>query len=176
MKHIMIKVLVVVIGVLAYTTISLAIDSNRQEDEMLRLQNTIEDLEELQGQLEQQVMNLQTENDEDIVIDTCLKLYEIAIKVVNENEDFNQTVMHCTNESTLGDALDELVEDMSIVYDPNYTKDYIYGRMVHSFYGFGKEYEEYYAITIDDEYAGFGIDFIVIDDGVEYSFTLTRWS
>lgn len=176
MKNIVIKVFVAVIGVLTYTSISMMIDSNQQEDEIARLENTIEDLETLQEQLQEQIINLQQENSEDVVVDSCLKLYEITVTVVNENEDYNESVLHCTNESTLGDALDEMADDLSIVYDPNYTKDYIYGRLVHSFYGFSKDFEEYYAITIDDEYAGYGIDYINLEDGVVYAFTLTGWS
>ena len=176
MKNIMIKVFVVVIGLLAYTSISFMIDANRQDEEIARLKNTIVDLEELHEQLEQDILDLENGNLENEEVAGCLKLYEITINIKNENEDFNQTVTHCTNESTLGDALDEMIVELSIIYDPNYTKDYIYGRMVHSFHGFGKDFEEYYAITIDEEYAGYGIDFIVLEDGIEYGFTLTRWS
>jgi hypothetical protein len=107
---------------------------------------------------------------------SCNKVYEISIRVVVEKDDLDVLIIHCTNKSTLGDALDELVSEMEIVFDPNFSKDYIYGRMVHSFYGVGKVFEEYYEINIDGERADYGVDFITLESDTEYSFTLVRWS
>ena len=166
MKGIMIKVIVVLFGVSAYFNVSMYFDQQKLNDQVQRLEAQTEQLEELNEQLE----NYQSEKN------ACNKLRVISIVVVNENEDLNETVVHCTNEVLLGDAMDELQEEMSIVYDPKYSKDYIYGRMIISFYDIEIEFEEYYAITIDNIYAPAGIDLIEIEDGSEYAFTLTRWS
>jgi len=156
----MIKLLVVLIGVSAYFNVSSFVTNNQLDKKIKVLENTI-------TQLEQQ----QTTDG-----DSCNKLHEITIVVINENIDFNNSVELCTNEVFLGDVLDEVQDDMQVVYDPNFDKDYVYGRLVHSFYGQSKEFEEYYEITIDGIRSGFGIDFVEIEDGVSYEFTLVRWS
>lgn len=166
MKDIMIKVIVVLFGVSLYFNISSFLDQQKMDDQLNRLEEQNQQLEALNEQL----------SENQTAADSCTKLYTISIVVINENEDFSQSVTHCTNEVLLGDVLDELQVTLSIVYDPNYSRDYIYGRMVHSFYEMGKDFEEYYAITVDGDYAPTGIDFIEIEDGREYTFTLTRWS
>lgn len=165
MNNIVIKILVVVLGISAYFNVSMYFDQKQIDNQIELLNQQIEQLEELNDLL----------IDNQIDPDACLKINEIVITVVNEEEDVNVSVTHCTNELLLGDVLDELQEDMEIVYDPNYSRDYIYGRLVHSFYGMSKEYEDYYAITVDGVYATTGIDFIEISSGSEYTFTLTRW-
>ena len=174
MRDIMMKVLIVVLGVSIYFNVSMLIDQNKLNEELEQVENRVEDLLALQDELTDQLYDGgQIEDQEN---DTCLKLYEITITVVNEVEDFTSSTTHCTNAATLGDALDELEVPLGVVYDPRYSKDYVYGRLVHSFYGFSKEEMEYYAIRIDGVYAPHGVDLLDLVDGVEYSFTLTGWS
>lgn len=191
MKDIMIKVVVVFFALSVYFNVQLIIDSNNKDLNITNLDNSIENLETLNDSLITQIGDLQDrikelenqdttipEDDtpiDDEVVDSCLKLYEITITVINEGESFDQSVVHCTNEAVLGDALDEMIDNLSIVYDPRYSKDYVYGRLVHSFYGFGKDMDEYYAIYINGEYAEYGIDFLQLVEGNEYEFILTRW-
>jgi len=156
----MIKVLVVLLGIAAYFNVTQFIDNQQLQKHNTLLQETIVELEK--QQLDSN--------------DTCQKLYEITIVVTNNHEDFNQSYVHCTNAIYLGDALDEIQEELQVVYDPNYDRDYVYGRMVHSFYGFSKDFEEYYEISIDGEYASVGLDFIEIENDTSYGFTLVRWS
>jgi predicted patatin/cPLA2 family phospholipase len=156
----MIKVLVVLLGVAAYFNVTQFIDIQQLKDHNTLLQETIVELEK--QQLDE--------------TDTCQKLHEITIVVTNSHEDFSQSYVHCTNAIYLGDALDEIQNELQVVYDPNYNRDYVYGRMVHSFYGFSKDFEEYYEISINGEYATVGLDFIEIDDNISYGFTLVRWS
>lgn len=163
MKNLLTKILVIALGLSLYVNVDTYFAQKQQQEKIELLESVIDDLEELNAS--------QSDPDSNI----CTKLYEINITVINDHEDRNTTISHCTNELYLGDVLDELQDEMMVVYDPNYSKDYIYGRLVHSFYGMSKEFEEYYAITVDGVYASTGIDFIEISDGSEYTFTLTRW-
>ena len=172
------KLLVVVLGISVYYNVSLLIDQNRLNDEITQIENQVEDLlvlnDELVDQIENGTQEDASQNDDSET--TCLKLYEITITVINEVEEFESSTTHCTNETTLGGALDEIAVPLSVVFDPRYSKDYVYGRLVHSFYGFSKEEMEYYAITVDGVYASYGVDLLELIDGAEYTFTLTGWS
>ena len=159
MKNIMIKLLVVVLGVSLYFNVSSILDNQRLEADIDKLNETITALE-----------------NQEVSEDSCNKLREITIVVNVEKEDFSQSYTHCTNKVYLGDALDEIIEELEVVYNPNYSKDYVYGRMIHSFYGFSKVYEEYYEITINGERSSHGIDFVEIEDDTSYEFTLVRWA
>lgn len=169
MKGLMIKGLVIILGVSLYFNVASLYQNNRLEEDKQRMENQLADLEELMANLEEEDIALTEENQ-------CQKLYEITISVISTDDDVNETYDHCTNELYLGDALDEIKDELEIVYDPNFDKDYIYGRFVVSFYGLSKEFEEFYEITIDGEKAVNGIDYIMIEDESVYSFTLKGWS
>ncbi len=160
MKNNVIKILVVIIAALAYFNVSQYFEVKTLNEQNALLQQSITDLE-----------NLQVEDDE-----TCNKLNEITIQVISSSDDVDQSFIHCTNKVYLGDALDEIVDDLQVVYNPNFDKDYVYGRLVHSFYGLDKEFEEYYEITINGTRATVGVDFVEIEDGYSYEFTLVRWA
>jgi len=160
MKNLMIKIIVVVLAISAYFNISQFINIRTLHDRNETLEGVITDLE-----------NIDNSDDE-----TCNKLYDITIQVVSEDDNLNHSISHCTNKVYLGDALDEISDDMGLGYDPRYSKDYIYGRLIVSLYGVTSEYEEYFQITINDEYANTGIDYIELVDNYSYEFTLVRWS
>ena len=164
MKNIMIKIVVILLATSVYFNVS-------QLYEMKTLNERNEILEESITQLE----NLQN-NDDSLDEDSCNKLYEIIVQVVSEEDDFEESINVCTNKVYLGDVLDEIGDDIQLVYDPNYSKDYIYGRMIVSVYGISKTYEEYFQITINSVYSNYGLDLIEIEDESSYEFTLVRWS
>lgn len=166
MKNIVVKVLVIILSVSVYFNISSFYNNRNLENEIGNLENEISNLEA-------------TINDFDNVVpsnDTCDKLYEITLTVIVEKDDLVESVIHCTNKAYLGDALDELVDEMQIVYDPLYSKDYAMGRYVHSFYGVSKVFEEYYEININGVRASYGVDLTELEDEAVYEFTLVRWA
>lgn len=179
MRNMVIKGLVLALTVSLYFNVTQIIETKRLQDKETLLQETIDNLEKNQDNMQSQIDDLiaQIENDteEDIVIDTCNKLYEIEIVVISESDDLNESLTHCTNEIYLGDALDELTEDLELIYDSRYDKDYIYGRLATSFYGVSAEYGEFYQITVDTLYSTLGLDFVVLQEGSTYQFTLVRW-
>lgn len=158
MKEIMIKIVVILLGISLYFNVSQFYTNQSLETKNDQLNEVIDSLDDISPD------------------DQCQKVYEITIQVIVEKDDINQTVVHCTNQVTLGDALDELIDEMEVVYDPNFSKDYIYGRLVHSFYGVSKVFEEYYEISIENDRADFGVDYIELSDDTTYTFTLVRWS
>ncbi len=168
-KSIVIKVLVLVLTVTMYFNVSNLIQINRLKNNEEVLQDTIDGLESQIDDLTNQINNGET------ITDTCNKLYEIEIVVISESDDLNQAITHCTNESYLGNAVDEIDDEIQLVYDSRYDKEYIYGRMATSFYGVTAGYGEFYQITINTVYSTLGIDFIVLEDGSTYQFTLVRW-
>ncbi|AIO17924.1 hypothetical protein KQ51_00020 [Candidatus Izimaplasma bacterium HR1] len=174
MKNMVIKGLVLVMAFSAYFNVSQILKIKTLNENNQVLQENISDLEDQLEILEQQIIDL--EEDEDVVIDTCNKLYEIVIKIKSQSDDLDNTYTHCTNKAYLGDALDEVADELGIVHDPRYDKEYIYGRMIISFYSVQVTFEEYYQITINGEYAQFGIDLIELEDGNNYEFTLVRWA
>lgn len=182
MKNMVIKGLVLLLGVSSYFAITEAITIKQLEQRQQTLEQNIQDLEDLQQALEDQITDLQTntedlvDEEEIIVEDTCLKLHEITIRVVSVDDQLDQSYTHCTNEAYLGDTIDEVIEELQVVYDPRYDKDYVYGRLVVSFYGVSIEYEEYFQITIDGVYSNYGLDYIEIEDETSYEFTVTGWS
>ena len=174
MKNLVIKGLVLVLAIAVYFNVSQIFTNKTLNENNQVLQENINDLENQMDSLQDQIDSLQ--ENEDIVVDTCNKLYEIVIKVKSDNDDLDNSYTHCTNKAYLGDAMDEIADELDIVFDPRYSKEYIYGRMIVSFYSVTAEFEEYYQITINGEYAQSGIDFIQLEDGVSYEFTLVRWS
>ena len=165
MKNIMIKIVVVLLATSVYFNVSQIFEMKTLNERNETLQESIAQLEELQNE-----ENTNLENDETIE-DSCNKLYEITVQVVSEDDDFDQSIIVCTNKVYLGDALDEISEDLELQYDPNYSKDYVYGRMIVSVYGISKNYEEYFAITINSIYSNVGLDYIEIEDDYSYAFT-----
>jgi|LGOV01.1.fsa_nt_gb uncharacterized membrane protein len=164
MKNIMIKVIVVLLALSVYFNVSQLLEMKTLNERNTTLQESITQLENLQ------------ENEDDTDENSCNKLYEITVQFVSEDDDFDQSITVCTNKVYLGDALDEISDEIQLEYDPNYNKEYIYGRMIVSAYGIDKEYEEYFAITINSVYSNFGLDLIEIEDDNSYEFTLVRWS
>lgn len=164
MKNLMIKIVVILLATSVYFNVTQLFEMRALEDRNETLQESITELENLQL------------NEDNTVEDSCNKLYEITIQVISVDDDFDQSIIVCTNQAFLGDALDEISDDIQLQYDPNYSKDYIYGRMIISVYGIQKTYEEYFEITIDDVYSNYGLDLIEIEDEVSYEFTLVRWS
>jgi len=164
MKNIMIKIVVVLLATSIYFNVSQLFEMKTLNERNDTLQESITQLENLQN------------SEDDPVEDSCNKLYEITIRVVSEDDDFDQSIIVCTNKVYLGDALDEISDELELQYDPNYSKDYIYGRMIVSVYGISKTYEEYFQITINSVYSNYGIDLVEIEDDYSYEFTLVRWS
>ena len=174
MRNMVIKGLVLVLAASVYFNITQFMNNNTLQDNQEVHEELITSLEKQHDDLEAIIKNLQEEAlDTEEVIDTCLKLNEITITIVDD--EFEQSYVHCTNKVILGDALDELVDILNIEYDPRYDKDYMYGRMVVSFYNHPVEYGEYYAIYENDVYASFGIDKLEITDETIYSFKLVGW-
>lgn len=171
MRNMVIKGLVVVLSLSIYFNVSQFLDTKTLQDKQVVQEELITSLENQTDTLEAIIRNLEEEATEEV--DSCLKLNEITITIVDN--DFNQSYVHCTNKVVLGDALDELVDVLHIEFDPRYDKDYVYGRLVVSFYNHGIVYGEYYKILIDGEYASFGIDYIDIVDETVYSFELVGW-
>lgn len=164
MKNVVIKIVVIFLAISVYFNISQLFEIKTLNERNETLQESIIQLENLR-------------NDEDELIDdSCDKLYEIVVQVISEDDDFNQSITICTNKVYLGDALDEISDELELVYDPNYSKDYIYGRMIVSLYGISKTYEEYFKITINSVYSNTGLDFIEVEDGSSYEFALVGWS
>ncbi len=167
MKNHVIKALVVILGISVYFNVSNILEVKTLNHNQTLLQETIDGLEQKLEDLEEQI-----ENQEDIEIDTCSKLYEVTIQVISEDDDFDTSYTHCTNKVLLGDALDEVSEELQIEFSARHDQ---YGRMVNSFYGIDKVYEEYFAIYVNGVYSPVGLDFVEIKDGGSYEFTLTRW-
>ena len=174
MKNIVIKGLVIILALSVYFNVSQIFQMKTLNNTQDALQENITNLEELQQDLLDQIENL---SNQEVIDDTetCNKLYEITIQVVSLGDDFDQSYVHCTNKVYLGDALDEMITELEVFYDPSYSKDYLYGRLVVSFYGLTKEFEEYYEITINGTRAEVGLDYIEIEDATSYEFTLVRW-
>ncbi len=163
MKNNVIKGLVLILALSIYFNVSQIFEIKTLNDNLTLLQENIEDLEEL------------INNQEDDVVDSCSKLYEVTIRVISEDDDIDTSYTHCTNKAFLGDAIDEVKDDLQVFYDPAYSRDYIYGRMIVSFYSLTKDFEEYYQITENGVYATTGVDFVQLVDGSTYEFTLVRW-
>lgn len=174
MRNMVIKGVVLVLAASMYFNITQWINIDTLEKNQEVQEELITSLEQQHNDLEAIIKNLQEEASEpEEVVDTCLKLNEVTITIVDDS--FEQSYVHCTNKVVLGDALDELIDILNIEYDPRYDKEYMYGRMVVSFYNHGVEYGQYYAIYENDVYASSGIDFLVIEDGYIYTFELMGW-
>lgn len=171
-KNIVIKILVVVLSISLYFNVSQIITNKELQKNETVLQDLISDLEDKQDQMQSQIDDLLDGNQVD---ETCNKLFDIVIVVVSASDNLNKSVNLCTNEPYLGDAIDEIQEELDLEYDPRYDKDYVYGRMAVSFYGVTAEVGEYFQITINGEYSNYGIDKVLIEDETNYEFTLVVW-
>lgn len=167
MKNHVIKVLVVLLGISVYFNVSNIYEIQTLNHKQTLLEETIASLEKQLEELEEQI-----ENQEEIEVDTCNKLYEITIQIVSTDDDVDTSYTHCTNKALLGEALEEVQEELDIEFTTPHPQ---YGRMLFSIYGIDKVYEEYFAITINGVYSDRGLDFVEIEDGSSYEFTLTRW-
>lgn len=169
MRNMVIKGLVLVLSISVYFNVSQFFEQKTLNDRQELQQETIELLEGQIDNLNNQIVN-QVPSDE---IDTCSKLNEITIDIIDD--DFSQSYTHCTNKVILGDALDEITDILNIEFDPRYDKDYMYGRLVVSFYNHDIEYGEYFQILVNDVYATDGIDSIILTDGSTYEFSIVGW-
>lgn len=168
MKNHVIKALVVVLGLSLYFNVSQIFEIQTLENNQELLQENIEKLETRIDELTDQLNN----HEEDDIIDTCNKLYEITIQIISTDDEVDTSYTHCTNKALLGEALEEVETDLEVVFTTPHPQ---YGRMLFSIYGIDKVYEEYFAITINGVYSDRGLDFVQLEDGSSYEFTLTRW-
>lgn len=169
MKHMVIKGLVLVLAISIYFNATQFFENKTLMDKQELQQEAITSLENQIDNLEVIIQNQNTDEE----IDSCVKLYEITIVVIDD--DFSQRFTHCTNKVLLGDALDEVLDVLNIEFDPRYDKSSPFGRMVVSFYNHGIEFGEYYQILIDDVYSSYGIDFIELEEGSIYEFSIVGW-
>lgn len=165
MKNHVIKILVIILGISVYFNVSQILEIKTLNNSQTLLQETIDGLEAKVDEL--------SENQDNINVETCNKLYEITIQVVSTDDDFDTSYTHCTNKALLGEALDEIETELQIEYGPRHD---LYGRMVTAFYGIEKVNEEYFAIYVNGVYSQVGLDFVELRDGMSYEFILTRWS
>lgn len=163
MKNVMIKIVVILLATSVYFNVSQLFEMKTLDERNKTLQESITQLENIRN------------NEDDIDEDSCNKLYEITLQVISHDDDFDRSIIVCTNKVYLGDALDEISEELDLIYDPRYSKDYIYGRTIAEIYGIGKTYEEYFMLTIDSVYSQVGLDQLEIVDTYSYEFTLVRW-
>lgn len=180
-RNVVIKILVLVITISAYFNVSQLINNDKLDQKNQTLESTIDNLvenqESMQNQIDTLTDQLNTPGDDsgDLVGDDCNKLFDIVLVVISEDDNLNETVNHCTNEPYLGDALDEVSDELELFFDPRYSKEYVYGRMAISFYGVTAQPGEYFQITVEGVYSPVGLDYTELSDNTSYEFTLVGW-